>query len=367
MRVLITTDTIGGVWTFTLELAMGLLERGCAVLLISLGRWPSRMQAQECAGLADRFGPNFRYVPLDIPLEWMEQNELAFEAGMEVILKEASAFKPDLLHSNQFCFGAIDLPVPVLITAHSDVLSWARACRNSPLPDSPWLRRYIALVQEGLDGAASVVAPTTWMLEAVSQSFRLPLERAVISNGTSIGPSFRSPRVLKAATAGRTWDEAKGISLLKHVDSPIPILVAGESQWEGAEVSAAGVPCTFLGQLSRDQMCNLFRSSAIYLCTSLYEPFGLAALEAARGGCAVLARAIPSLREVWQDGALYFDSAESLSALLHHLHRDPPFLMRARMQSFERAHSFPSSLMVDRYLSAYHSMQACSARIEHVA
>ena len=33
MRILMTTDTVGGVWTFTQELAGGLLEQGCAVAL----------------------------------------------------------------------------------------------------------------------------------------------------------------------------------------------------------------------------------------------------------------------------------------------------------------------------------------------
>ena len=44
MRILMTTDTVGGVWTFTAELARQLLSRGHAVALASFGREPSEEQ-----------------------------------------------------------------------------------------------------------------------------------------------------------------------------------------------------------------------------------------------------------------------------------------------------------------------------------
>ena len=54
-----------------------------------------------------------------------------------------------------------------------------------------------------------------------------------------------------------------------------------------------------LGPLAEEDLLALFQESAIYLCTSRYEPFGLAPLEAALCGCAVVANDIESLREVW--------------------------------------------------------------------
>lgn len=367
MRVLMTTDTVGGVWTFARELASGLMERGSAVLLVSFGRMPSRSQLDQCADLTRNFGSDFQYVASDVPLEWMEANGYAFEACTRILIAEAAGFNPDIIHSNQFCFGAIDLSVPVIVTAHSDVLSWARACRNSPLADSPWLRRYVERVRNGLDCADGVVAPTRWMLEAVTTSFRLLAMHTVISNGTSIEPFLDSQPSLRAVTAGRIWDEAKGLALLEKVDSPIPLLVVGESQWATGSRVVGGGSCRFLGQLSRNRMIDLFRSSSIYVCPSIYEPFGLAPLEAAQCGCAVLAREIPSLREVWQDAALYFDSADTLSELLHQLSRDSHLLMRARRQSFEHAQSFTSSRMVDQYLNFYEAIQADRMRMKHVA
>ena len=136
MRVLMTADTVGGVWTFAHELSCGLLERDCCVLLVSFGRMPSASQRKECEALRRRFGKHFRYVPSEIPLEWMEENAEAFAVGTALLEREAAMFAPDVVHSNQFCYGALKMDVPRVVTAHSDVLSWAKACRKAPLEDT---------------------------------------------------------------------------------------------------------------------------------------------------------------------------------------------------------------------------------------
>ena len=40
MHVLVTTDTLSGVWTYTRELVSGLVSRGLRVTLVSLGEVP---------------------------------------------------------------------------------------------------------------------------------------------------------------------------------------------------------------------------------------------------------------------------------------------------------------------------------------
>jgi glycosyltransferase involved in cell wall biosynthesis len=296
----------------------------------------------------------------------MERNDGVFEPGAEVIAREAALFVPEIFHANQFCYGAVDLPVPKIITAHSDVLSWARACRTAPLRETPWLQRYVAMVQKGLVCADAVIAPTAWMLGALAGSFDLPSRKTVIANGTSVAPRFDSPRPRRAVTAGRLWDEAKGLRLLEQIDSPIPIIVAGDDQMEGARVRLPADKYVPLGQLSREQMIALLESSAVYLCLSIYEPFGLAALEAARCGCAVVARDIPPLREVWEDAALFFDSGEALSEILNQLYRDPEFLLQARHQSHARAQHFTADSMTEQYLVLYKALLARSPRPQHV-
>jgi glycosyltransferase involved in cell wall biosynthesis len=364
MRILMTTDTLGGVWTFTQELAKGLLRRSCAVCLVSLGRRPSAAQQDWCDQMQSLWPEDFRFEVLDIPLEWMENNEQAYEGAARILTDLADKFIADLVHSNQFCFGALPLEIPKVITAHSDVFSWADCCRNGPLEESDWLQQYRSLVSEGLTKADTIVTPTHWMAQALARNFALLQEPVTIPNGRSTLNKSTGPRKLQAVTAGRLWDEAKNILMLRDVQSLIPIFVAGEQHLGSSpKISTVG-SAMLIGTLTEHELLNLFCESAIYICTSRYEPFGLAPLEAALCGCAVLAHDISSLREVWQNDALYFSDATTLSTLLHQLFNRPDQLLAARQRSVNRAQQFTAERMTEDY---YRIFQQTIARSKAVA
>jgi glycogen synthase len=362
MRLLITTDTVGGVWTYTKELTRGLLARGTAVALVTVGRAPS---AEQLQWLHETSGA-FVWEVADVPLEWMSDNGRAYLDAEPVLLRVVSEFEPDLVHSNQFCFGALPLAFPKLLVAHSDVLSWAAACRDHGIQPSPWLDRYCALISAGLQGADALVAPTRWMLDALAANVGVTCATYVVSNGRTIERP-RSKRKLQAVTAGRLWDEAKDLKMLAGADFPFPLLVAGETEYQSS--SSPGFPAgtSALGPVAEKDLLSLFAQSAIYLCTSRYEPFGLAPLEAALCGCAVLARDIPSLREVWGSGALYFSDAAGLSHLLHQLARHPVQLWAAQNRSRRRAQKYTAQDMTEQYLSIYQAMLAKFEAPAHVA
>ena len=176
----------------------------------------------------------------------MQSNEAAFEEGQEEILDDASCFRPDLILSNQFCFGALDTHIPRIVVGHSDVLSWARACRPSALEPSLWLTRYTEMVQAGVDGASAVVTPTAWMGNALAESFSLPSSFTVIYNGVSVSqtPEPQPNRKFQAITAGRLWDAAKGLDTLRDLDYRIPLLVAGDNIFESPDPLATPGPAT---------------------------------------------------------------------------------------------------------------------------
>ena len=347
-----TTDTVGGVWTYSTELTKQLLHKGVAVALVSVGRAPSPAQKQWLRQMTGTWGASFRWEVSTAPLEWMSNNEEAYAGAETLLTLVAREFRAELLHSNQFCFGALPLDLPKLVVAHSDVLSWAAACRGRGLASSPWLNRYCGLTAAGLRGGDVVVAPTHWMLGALAANFRLPSTTRVIANGRTLAEPVRcTERQLQAVTAGRLWDEAKNVKLLTAVCSDFPILVAGE-----AEYNPATAAMKMLGALDAEDLLAVFRESAIYLCTSLYEPFGLAPLEAALCGCAVLANDIPSLHEVWGDGALYFSDAATLSAQLAELWSNSLDLACAQRRSMERAQTYTAARMADHYLALYQTM-----------
>ena len=350
MRVLITTDVVGGVWQFAHELAAGFLRDGAAVALVSFGGDPTPEHVRQCALLQAECGAaEFLFEISSVPLEWMRQNEGAYHDAAPLLIRIAKEFNADVFHSNQFCFGALPLEIPKIVTAHSDALGWAEACRDEPLENSPWLRQYRRLVGDGLNGATAVIAPTRWMLNALKRNFPVRVRCGVIPNGRTVAPASETNRQLRAVTAGRLWDEAKDIGMLGDVTSEMPLYVAGETQHEGSRAPNHLGSVSLLGRIPEGALMDFFRESAIYMCTSRYEPFGLAPLEAALCGCALLARDIPSLREVWEDGARYFSDARTLSTLLDELANDPDALRAAQHGSQKRAQWFTAERMVASY------------------
>jgi glycogen synthase len=356
MRILLTTDTIGGVWTFTKELTAELLQRGHAVALVSLGHRPSHEQRTWCAAQSRIYGSAFEFTASTIPLEWMEKNEFVLRQGAGVLFHVAKRFRPDLLHSNQFCFGAVSVDIPKLVTAHTDVLSWGEACRPKRLQQSRWLRQYQTLVTHGLHACDAVVSPTRWMALALARHYSDLPPSYVIRHGRSFGPRESQMRTLQAVTVGRLWDEAKNIGMLRDVNAPIPIYVAGERHC-GDSVAPRQVGRTILlGALPESSLLTLLARSSIYIATSIYEPFGIAPLEAALCGCAVVANDIAPLREVWGDDALYFKGARSLSMLLHQLNRNEGQLAEARRRSFAKAKELTAERMADGYEALYQTL-----------
>ncbi len=369
MRLLMTTDTVGGVWTFTTELTRQLLQRGHAVFLVSLGRAPSPSQEQWGIDQWRSNGGQLTTLYTSIPLEWMQNNETAFEEGQEEILNAAACFGPDLIVSNQFCFGRLDTPIPRVVVAHSDVLSWGRACRPSALEPTPWLTRYTDMVQAGLQDASAVVTPTAWMGTALA-GFSLPSSYVVIPNGVSVGqPTESQPhRKFQAITAGRLWDEAKGLDTLQDLDSPMPLLVAGDNTFESPDPQTSWPNRLIsLGPLSQTNLHQHFRESDVYLCTSRYEPFGLAPVEAALCGCVPVVRDLPSLREVWDESALYFTDNASLTRILKSLAWDYQLITEVRSRAHRRALLYTPERMADSYLHLFQSVLAQPRAMSHVS
>lgn len=367
MRILLTTETMGGVWTFTTELATELMQRGHAVALVSLGGQPSHEQQAWCAAQNLAYGPSFQFTATNVPLEWTEKNEFVFTQGAGVLFHVARQFRPDLLHSNQFCFGALSLDIPKLVTAHSDVLSWAGACRPRGLEQSRWLRQYRSLVTQGLQSCDAVASPTRWMALELTRHYNDLPPSYLIRHGRSLDAPESRLRSVQAVTVGRLSDEAKNIEMLRAVNAPIPIYVAGDRRCGGSVTLRQMGRAILLGALPQSSLLALLARSSIYIATSVYEPFGIAPLEAALCGCAVLANDIPSLREVWGDDALYFDGPRSLSMLLHQLNREERRLAEARQRSFARANELTAQRMADGYEALYRALLAGRQAIRPLA
>ncbi|MGC2209315.1 MAG: glycosyltransferase family 4 protein [Candidatus Korobacteraceae bacterium] len=368
MHILITADTVGGVWNYTRELVTGLARRGVRVTLVSFGGVPTAEQRAWLEGV-----DGVRYLPTAYRLEWMQDAERDLRESARYLREVIRDARPDLLHLSQFCYGEMDVnqdvTQPKIVVAHSDVLSWRQAVHGE-LPSGPWAKWYRGVVRKGLAGASLVVAPSQWMLRSVEDCYGRQPQSRVIYNGRT--PAWFDPMARKenyAASAGRLWDEGKQLRLLMEMERPpLPIRVAGATALVGerARGNPKGAPgVQFVGELSEDAMRELLSRAAIYIATSKYEPFGLAPLEAALSRCAIVANDIPSLREVWEDTVLYFrkDDARSLCEALVRLHGDRELRMEYANRAYERAvRHYMAGRMVDEYMETYASLLGSRAR-----
>jgi glycosyltransferase involved in cell wall biosynthesis len=362
MHILMTADTVGGVWTYTRELVTQLSRLGVKVTLVSMGQIPSVDQSEWMEGL-----PNFSYHPTAFRLEWMQDPQIDLEQSSEFLASVIEETKPDLLHFNQYYYGALASPLPRIVVAHSDVVSWWVAVHGAEPPDSEWIRQYRENVKRGLSAADLVVAPSRWMLEQIGRFYGTSCRTAVVYNGRD--PKLFVPHLSKenfAISVGRLWDAGKQACLLLRDDLPLKtILVGSEQSPEGiiaAAKSAGRLPgLRMLGVQSESQLRYLLGRASIYLATSRYEPFGLAPLEAAMSRCVLVANDIPTFREIWGDDAIYFErnNSQSLQLTIQELASNPSRRSEYAGRVLHRARKhFTSQRMAEDYLKLYRSLMS---------
>jgi glycogen synthase len=360
MHVLMTADTIGGVWTYTRELVTQLSRRGIKISLVSFGQIPTAAQSEWIEDL-----PGVSFHPTAFRLEWMQDARPDLEQSAELLQEIISEAKPDLLHFNQFYYGALDCDLPRVVVAHSDVVSWWAAVHDAEPPHNDWIREYRQNVERGWRAADLVTAPTGWMLREACRYYGEPRRKAVVYNG-------RDPNIFSAVqpkqgygiSVGRLWDAGKQPTLLLRNDLPILTLLVGSEQSPQGAVASAQSGRTYpklrmLGPQTEAQLRQLLARASLYIATSRYEPFGLAPLEAALSRCAIIANDIPSLREVWDDAAVYFEANNSKELLLtiQELASNTPLVREYADRAFQRARTiFNSDRMAEEYLALYRSL-----------
>jgi glycogen(starch) synthase len=348
-RVLMTVDTVGGVWTYALELARALCRRGAHVTMATMGAPVNprqRAQARSIAGLDIRAS--------DFKLEWMDNPWADLERAADWLLRLEDEVAPDIVHLNGYAHGALPWRAPCVVVGHSCVLSWWSAVKQEPAPAS-W-SRYREVVRRGLHAAAAVIAPSRAMLAELNRHYG-PLERTVVIPNGRDSSAFRGgvkqPVIL---SAGRVWDEAKNIALLGEIQPLVswPIAVAGDdSHPNGGRRPVKNV--RLLGVIPSRQLAHRYARAAIYCLPARYEPFGLSVLEAALSECALVLGDIPSLRETW-DGAAHFANpadAAAFAASIESLIEDPSRRKELAAAARDRASQYTPERMAECYLDVY--------------
>ncbi len=359
-RILLTGDTAGGVWTFTLELADGLIRREIDVCLATFGPRVSESQRRAARGIKD-----LQWFHFNSKLEWMEEPWQDIENAASWLMNTVRKYDPDLIHLNTLCHGGLPWKVAVVSTVHSCVDAWWRAVKKSKLPQE-WTR-YRQEAKFSLASSSIVTAPSRAALKDAGRFYNIDVSSAqVIYNSRSSGTFRSEAKEPFIFSAGRLWDEAKNVKMLAGVAPHLewPVYLAGNAHDpHGRENTLAS--CHLLGELSTSELSGWYGRASIYVLPARYEPFGLSVLEAALSGCALVLGDIPSLREVWQDAASFVspDDPACLTATLRRLMNDPEYCENMSRRALNRASQFTQSRMVAGYIAAY---QSALAKYEHL-
>jgi glycosyltransferase involved in cell wall biosynthesis len=350
-HILMTTDAVGGVWVYSTVLAQALAARGDRVTLVTLGPAPSEEQR---AALARNSAVEL--VVTDLALEWMDPAGEDRRRAGETLLALAHERRPEVVHLNSYREGALSWPAPVLVVAHSCVMSWSHACEDR-LNDEPRWRAYAKAVDDGLRAADAWVAPTAAFRETIQTVYAPPTSGIVIYNGIAAQPDARSDKREVILASGRLWDRAKNLTavLAAAPQLPWPVEIAGPLSGPCGETAPQDGNVHFLGELPRAQLLARTQQAAIYVAPARYEPFGLGVLEAAQAGCALVLSDIPTMRELWDGAALFVqcDHIEALTAGLQMLCSAPDLRAELQVAASARARCYSLDAAARKYSALY--------------
>ena len=268
--------------------------------------------------------PDFPKDDLDAFISWVDHmNEDMRAAGAELV----EEIGPELVHSHDWLVAgaarklARDAGVPWLVTVHATEYG-----RHQGWVDKHPQSHIHAVERRMVRGADRVITCSHYMRRHVADVFGIPASRVTaIANG--IDPSdlqtvpdlprlrarYARPDERLILLVGRLVYE-KGFHLALDalpglVDrlGNVRFLIAGSGTAEAelkeqAERLGLMEHGSFVGWTGDDELHSLYRIADLCLVPSIYEPFGLVALEAMASGCPCIVADTGGLREVVPGG-----------------------------------------------------------------
>jgi glycogen(starch) synthase len=198
-------------------------------------------------------------------------------------------------------------------------------------------------------------------LEALRREFAQPHEKLVLLVG----------RLVYEKGFQLALDALPGV--IERVEN-VRFLVAGSGTHEGelkAQAQRLGLSehGVFLGWIGDDALHSLYRISDLCVVPSIYEPFGLVALEAMASGCPCIVADTGGLREVVPSGervGLRFDGgdAEHLGVMIERLLVDGELRDRLVAEASEHVLSFDWDDIAQRTRGVYSELAKVDVREE---
>jgi glycogen(starch) synthase len=373
----------GGLARHVRKLAEELVAQGTVVDVLTRGREDSHACQHQHGVTVHRVRePRFPH-DLDRFLGWVEQmNEDMLATGRTL----ADEHVYDLVHGHDWLVAHASaalsdlLEIPYVTTIHA-----TEHGRHQGWVDKPPQSNIHAIERWMAHRADSVITCSHYMRGHAADIYDIDERRiTVIPNGIdpadlrpvddldALRLKFAQPKEKLVLLVGRLVYE-KGFQLafdaLPEVIAKVPgvrFLVAGSGTHESelkAQAQRLGLSehGVFLGWIGDDALHSLYRIADLCVVPSLYEPFGLVALEAMASGCPCIVADTGGLREVVPAGervGLRFNGgdAEHLGVMIERLLVDVELRDRLVTEASEHVLSFDWSDVAQRTTTVYQDL-----------
>ncbi len=349
-KILMTADTIGGVWNYALELARALSEQDIQIALATTGGPLSPEQYEATSAINNLTIYESNYKP-----EWMDKNGSDLQQAGEWLMQLKDKVQPDLIHLNGLYYASLPWGKPMVVVVHSCVMSWWRAVRQEDAPKE-W-NKYKELVTKGLRSAEMVITTTQALMHEASSTYGPFKQSNVVYNGRKQQHFKFGKKEPFIFSMGSIWDEGKNISTLAHIAEELswPVYIAGDNKHPDTGQVLELENVHFLGKLTNDEIADWLSRASIFAAPSRYEPFGLSVLEAAMSGCALVVGRTESLAELWGNAAKFTDpnNPDDVRDVIQNLIDDEFCRNIMACRAVKRSHGYTAEQMAQDYLYLY--------------
>lgn len=281
-----------------------------------------------------------------------------------------SALNAQLYHGLGFV-APLRAPCPTVVSVMD--LSFL----THPATHRPFNRLYLsALTRLSCQRARHVIAISEWTRRDILQHFALPADRvSAIPLGVDLDlfkppppdriAAFRAEHGIgpRAIFSLGSIEPRKNLPRLLDAFATLPddaqLFIGGSAAWKTSatfeRIAALGPRVRLIGRVDDAQMPLWHAACGVFAYPSLYEGFGLPALEAMACGSAVIASNSSSLPEVVGDAGLLVDSTDTraLAVALNRALDDAHLRRELQARALARARAFSWDATAHRTLNVY--------------
>jgi glycosyltransferase involved in cell wall biosynthesis len=298
------------------------------------------------------------------------------------VSRHAARFNPDLLHIPHFA-APVRPRGPLIVTIHDVIPLVVPAYQASRA-----MRLNLTVMRRTVRAARLILTPSKAAAADITRVLDIPRDRIRVTPEAA-GSEFQPSTDLAhdRAVAQRLGITSRYIfnvggfetrknlpvlleafaRLLPRIDQSIQLVIAGTPHSANPAVFPPLQPTierlglsdaiVLPGRISDDDKRALYRGAALYATPSLYEGFGLTALEAMACGIPTIAANRTSLPEVVGDGGLLVEpDAESFATAMATILSDAELATRFKERGLARAATFSWRRTAELTLDAYHEV-----------